>query len=106
MPVQNVERIWSVERVAQMQPSRTSNKRRNAEEEIPDFDFEGVRAATRATWNELLGRIQVGTENVDDDTIELFYSSLYRTHISPADCEGPFSERSRGDIDAFLLRLW
>lgn len=73
---------------------------RNAEEEIPDFDFEGVRAATRATWNELLGRIQVGTENVDDDTIELFYSSLYRTHISPADCEGPFSERFRGDIDA------
>ena len=59
----------------------------NAESEIPDFDFDGVRAATRAVWNELLGRIQVGTDNVDDDTIQLFYSSLYRTHISPADCE-------------------
>lgn len=59
----------------------------NAEAEIPDFDFDGVRAAARAEWNELLGRVQVETENVDDDTIELFYSSLYRTHISPADCE-------------------
>ena len=58
----------------------------NAEEEIPDFDFEGVRKAARDEWNELLGRVQVGTEGADDDTIELFYSSLYRTHISPADC--------------------
>ena len=59
----------------------------NAEEEIPDFDFDGTRAATRDAWNELLGRIQVETDGVDDDTVELFYSSLYRSHISPADCE-------------------
>ncbi|KAI0708317.1 glycoside hydrolase family 92 protein [Earliella scabrosa] len=61
---------------------------RNVEQEIPDFDFEGVRKAARDEWNELLGRIQVGTEGVDDDTVELFYSSLYRTHISPADYTG------------------
>ncbi|KAL1948226.1 hypothetical protein VTO73DRAFT_12301 [Trametes versicolor] len=59
----------------------------NAESEIPTFDFEGTRAAVRAEWNELLGRVQVETQGVDDDTVELFYSSLYRTHISPADCE-------------------
>lgn len=59
----------------------------NAESEIPSFDFEGTRAAVRAEWNELLGRVQVETQGVDDDTVELFYSSLYRTHISPADCE-------------------
>ena len=59
----------------------------NAEEEIPNFDFDGVRAAARGAWNELLGRVQVETEGVDDDTVTLFYSSLYRTHISPADCE-------------------
>ena len=59
----------------------------NAEAEIPDFDFEGVRSATREAWNELLGRVQVETEGVDSDTVTLFYTSLYRTHISPADCE-------------------
>ena len=59
----------------------------NAEEDIPDFDFEGVRATARGAWNELLGRVQVETEGVDDDTVTLFYTSLYRTHISPADCK-------------------
>ncbi|KAH9846718.1 glycoside hydrolase family 92 protein [Lenzites betulinus] len=61
---------------------------KNAESEIPSFDFDGTRAAARAEWNELLGRVQVETEGVDDTTVELFYSSLYRTHISPADYSG------------------
>lgn len=58
----------------------------NAEEEIPDFDFERVRSASRAQWNELLGRVQVDTTNVDPEIVDLFYSSFYRTHLSPADC--------------------
>ncbi|KAI0767769.1 glycoside hydrolase family 92 protein [Fomes fomentarius] len=66
----------------------TAQACQNSEAEIPSFDFEGVRKAARNEWNELLGRIQVGTKGADDDTIELFYSSLYRTHISPADYSG------------------
>ena len=58
----------------------------NAEEEIPDFDFERVRAASRAQWSELLGRIQVDTRGVDPEIVDLLYSSVYRTHLSPADC--------------------
>jgi len=60
----------------------------NAEEEIPDFDFDSVSAANRAAWNELLGRIQVDTTNVTTEMIQLFYSALYRTHISPANYTG------------------
>ncbi|OJT03625.1 hypothetical protein TRAPUB_5653 [Trametes pubescens] len=60
----------------------------NAEEEIPDFDFERVRSASRAQWNELLGRVQVDTSNVDPEIVDLFYSSFYRTHLSPADYTG------------------
>ncbi|KAH9903165.1 glycoside hydrolase family 92 protein [Cubamyces lactineus] len=60
----------------------------NAEAEIPDFDFEGVRSAARAEWSELLGRIQVDPSGVDPEVVDLFYSSLYRTHISPADYTG------------------
>lgn len=59
----------------------------NAEEEIPDFDFDGVQSEARAQWNEILGRVQVGTEGVDNEIVELLYSSLYRIHIVPADCE-------------------
>ena len=48
----------------------------NAETEIPDFDFEGTQASARAQWNELLGRIQVDTKDVDKESVELFYSSV------------------------------
>ena len=58
----------------------------NAEQEIPAFDFAQVQADSRAAWNELLGRVQVDPSGVDYDAVELFYSSLYRTHIVPADC--------------------
>ena len=61
----------------------------NAEQEIPDFDFDKTRAASRAQWSELLGRVQVDTRGVDPETVDLFYSSLYRTHLAPADCEWP-----------------
>ncbi|KAH0583232.1 hypothetical protein H2248_011113 [Termitomyces sp. 'cryptogamus'] len=60
----------------------------NAEEEIPDFDFTRVQTVARAQWNDVLGRVQVDTTGVDLDTVKLFYSSLYRTHISPADYTG------------------
>lgn len=59
----------------------------NAEQEIPDFDFAKTRAASRAQWSELLGRIQVNPQGVDSEFVDLFYSSLYRTHLSPADCK-------------------
>ncbi|KAH7911239.1 glycoside hydrolase family 92 protein [Hygrophoropsis aurantiaca] len=64
----------------------------NAESEIPDFDFDGTWQTAQNTWNELLGRVQVDPQDVDEEIISLFYSSaslhiylLYRTHIVPAD---------------------
>ncbi|KAJ3019459.1 hypothetical protein NUW54_g78 [Trametes sanguinea] len=60
----------------------------NAAEEIPDFDFDGVRKTSRAQWSELLGRVQVDPSGVDPEIVDLFYSSIYRTHISPADYTG------------------
>ncbi|GLB36560.1 putative glycoside hydrolase family 92 protein [Lyophyllum shimeji] len=60
----------------------------NADEEIPDFGFEKVRTEAQEQWNDVLGRIQVDTHGVDKETVQLFYSSLYRTHISPADYTG------------------
>ncbi|KAF8624690.1 hypothetical protein AX17_007021 [Amanita inopinata Kibby_2008] len=60
----------------------------NAEKEIPDYDFDGVHRDSRAQWNDVLGRIQVDTTDVPREAVELFYSSFYRTHISPADYTG------------------
>ncbi|KAJ3908287.1 glycoside hydrolase family 92 protein [Lentinula edodes] len=60
----------------------------NAEEEISDWDFERVHSDALAQWNELLGRVQVDPTSVEEEKIQLFYSSLYRTHIVPADYTG------------------
>ena len=48
----------------------------NAEEEIPDFDFETTRNTAFDSWNELLGRIQVDTRDVTQEDVILFYSSV------------------------------
>ncbi|KAF4562550.1 hypothetical protein EYR36_003944 [Pleurotus pulmonarius] len=60
----------------------------NAEAEIPHFEFEAVKKASRSQWNDILKRIHVDPVGVPRDTVELFYSSLYRTHIVPADYTG------------------
>ncbi len=60
---------------------------RNAEEEIPSFNFESVARSAREQWTELLNRIQVDLHGVQMEHAVLFYSSLYRSHIAPADCE-------------------
>lgn len=52
----------------------------NAESEIPDFDFAGVQSAAQAQWKELLGRVQVDTDGVDGEIVELFYSSVSRAN--------------------------
>jgi len=51
----------------------------NAAAEIPEFDFASVESTARATWNELLGRIQITTDAQDADQAEkrsLLYSSV------------------------------
>lgn len=48
----------------------------NAEEEIPDFDFDEVHRNARSQWNDLLSRVQVDTAGVPRETVELFYSSV------------------------------
>ena len=55
--------------------------RKNVETEIPDWDFDGVRKDARKAWNETLSKIDITTNDKDDETI--FYTALYHTAISP-----------------------
>ena len=59
----------------------TANARENLEAEQCGFDFEAVRAAAQARWEEALGRIVVsgGTETRK----EVFYTALYHALIHP-----------------------
>ena len=55
--------------------------RKNVETEIPDWDFDGIRKDARKAWNETLSKIDITTNDKDDETI--FYTALYHTAISP-----------------------
>jgi putative alpha-1,2-mannosidase len=50
-----------------------------------------VLIACRATWNKVLGTVEVDATGVSADTQELFWSSLYRTYISPTNITGKYS---------------
>lgn len=70
----------------------------NLDAEIPDWDFEKVRAATEERWNEHLSSIVVDTDNEDDK--KMFYSALYRCSILPrmySDVEGTYPAFSLKD---------
>ncbi|KAJ7115134.1 glycosyl hydrolase family 92-domain-containing protein [Mycena crocata] len=66
----------------------TAQACKNAESEIGDWDFARVLSDSEDQWRDILGRVQVDTENVDEETVTLLYSSLYRTHIVPGDYTG------------------
>jgi putative alpha-1,2-mannosidase len=61
----------------------TEQARKNLENEISGWDFEGVKNETKEIWNKLLKRMYVegGTENQKT----IFYTSLYHSLIVPTD---------------------
>ncbi|KAJ6582482.1 glycoside hydrolase family 92 protein [Mycena vulgaris] len=60
----------------------------NAEAELGHWDFARVVSDSEDQWRDILGRVQVDTAGVDEETVTLLYSSLYRTHIVPGDYSG------------------
>ncbi|KAM3587203.1 hypothetical protein VKS41_002239 [Umbelopsis sp. WA50703] len=58
----------------------------NGENEVPDYDFNGVQASAKQLWNDALSRIVVNSGTADQR--KLFYSSFYRQMISPVNKTG------------------
>lgn len=63
-------------------PVSAENAWENLRAEQPEWDFEGVHAAAKASWNEKLGLIDI--EPMDEKQRKIFYTSLYHTMISPS----------------------
>lgn len=57
--------------------------------ELGDGDFDRLTAESKARWNEVLGRIRVEDDNIDN--LRTFYSCLYRSVLFP---------RNLSEIDA------
>lgn len=59
--------------------------------ELDNKDFETVRADNRQAWNDYLSKIDITTDDKDDQTI--FYTALYHTAVSPnlfSDADGRY----------------
>ena len=65
---------------------------RYAQAEIPDFGaidtFKRVSESARAAWRSILAVMQPDTDGVSSDSLELFYSSLYRSFLAPVNVTG------------------
>lgn len=61
---------------------------KNAEKEIPDFDFKKTLANAEAAWKEKLSVVEIDSDGVDTDLLKTFWSGIYRTMISPQDYTG------------------
>ncbi|KAJ3538305.1 hypothetical protein NM688_g6540 [Phlebia brevispora] len=66
----------------------------NAENEIGDTPFEDIVAQSKALWNEKLSRIELDLANTPLNVTEMFYSSFYRSFLTPNNAtdetQGPF----------------
>ncbi|KAL9052963.1 MAG: hypothetical protein Q9162_005081 [Coniocarpon cinnabarinum] len=79
----------------------------NAENEIPDWNFDGIRSAAEDAWRQKLDVISVDPTGVDDDLLRSFWSGIYRTMISPQNYTGenPLWQSSEPYFDSFYC-LW
>ncbi len=60
--------------------------KRNLTDEIPDFDFNRVRAAAVAAWNRALGVVELKGATAKQE--QLFYTALYHAMLMPVDRTG------------------
>ena len=80
---------------------------RSAESEIPDFDFERVKAAAEEEWRQKLQVIEIVPGGADVDLQVIFWSGIYRTMISPQDYTGenPLWNSTEPYFDSFYC-IW
>lgn len=62
-------------------PVDTDGAEKNMLAELPDWDFDAIRAESARIWNTVLNKIQI--ESSDPKVMVNFYTALYHTMIAP-----------------------
>ncbi|KAI5120307.1 hypothetical protein M0805_005811 [Coniferiporia weirii] len=66
----------------------------NAETEVGNSSFEDIMKRSKALWQDKLSRIEIDVANTPANVTEMFYSSLYRSFLTPnnatGETQGPF----------------
>ncbi|PPQ72207.1 hypothetical protein CVT24_002364 [Panaeolus cyanescens] len=76
----------------------------NAEQEVPDYNWQRVQEASRAKWEDILQRVETDVGTEDANVVQLLYSSLYRASLVPANLtdENPYWESKYPFYDALF----
>ena len=70
----------------------------NAEQEIPDWNFNRVRKAAEDAWKEKLSDVSIETGGVNKSIQRTFFSGIYRTMMSPQNYTGQNPLFSSSDL--------
>ncbi|KAF7969869.1 hypothetical protein HWV62_25649 [Athelia sp. TMB] len=81
----------------------------NAETEIGGASFEQILSASQALWNEKLSKIEIDVANTPANITEMFYSSLYRSFLTPNNAtdetQGVFANTTSYYFDSLYCSL-
>lgn len=64
-------------------PVSIDNARENLKQEAADKDFDTVRQEAYNAWNEVLGKIDITSENTSHEVLTVFYTALYHALMQP-----------------------
>lgn len=80
---------------------------RNADKEIPDFDFDATLAAAERIWRDKLSVISIDATGVGTMLQTVFWSGFYRVMLSPQDytAENPLWESDEPYYDSYYC-IW
>jgi predicted alpha-1,2-mannosidase len=84
----------------------------NLRAEVPGWDFDAVRDAARAAWQQSLGQVRIEAE---PEVLTSFYTALYHTKLGPvvySDVDGQYrgldgnTHQADGFVDYTTFSLW
>ena len=78
----------------------------NAEQDLPDWDFDGVQQRLVARWESLLRRVQINPRSTEKQK-RMFYTALYHSMLMPSDRTGEW-EKAQPDEPYYddYFTLW
>ncbi len=73
--------------------------------EIPQWDYDAVKAETEDQWNEELNKIVIDGDISEEDK-QIFYTSIYHAHVMPRDRTGDIAKYGDADMMDDHFATW
>ena len=80
----------------------------NLEEEVGDASFDEIHARSKALWNEKLSKVELdlNAKGTDHNVTEMFYTSLYRSFLTPNNATGEAQGKFLGTSSPYFDSLY